>query len=63
MKTGAGPEMAFLAGCDLLLFAYGGARALAARDALARAVEDGRISEERLDASLDRITAFRKSLV
>lgn len=63
MKTGAGPEMAFLAGCDLLLFAYGGSQALTARDSLVRAVEDGRISDERLDASLDRITALRKSLV
>jgi beta-N-acetylhexosaminidase len=62
MKTGAGPEMAFLAGCDLLLFAFGGAQVLAARDALARAVEDGRISEERLDASIGRITALRSQL-
>jgi len=62
MKTGAGPEMAFLAGCDLLLFAFGGSQALVARDALAKAVEDGRISEERLDASIARITALRKSL-
>ena len=62
MKTGAGPEMAFLAGCDLLLFAYGGAQALAARDALVKAVEDGRISEERLDASVERISALRREL-
>ncbi|MBN1504177.1 MAG: glycoside hydrolase family 3 protein [Candidatus Eisenbacteria bacterium] len=62
MKTGTGPEMAFLAGCDLLLFAYGGRPALMARDALVRAVEEGRIPEERLDASVARITMLRESL-
>ena len=63
MKTGAGPEMAFVAGCDLLLFAQGGPQTLRARDALAKAVEDRRISEERLDASIARITTLRSSLV
>jgi beta-N-acetylhexosaminidase len=62
MKTGAGPEMAFLAGCDLLLFAHGGPQVLAARDSLAGAVEGGRIPEERLDASIARITKLRSSL-
>ncbi len=62
MRAGTGPEMAILAGCDLLLFAHGGPAVLEARNALVRAVKDGRITEERLQDSLTRISRLRAGL-
>ncbi|MBI2881990.1 MAG: beta-N-acetylhexosaminidase [Candidatus Tectomicrobia bacterium] len=50
------------AGCDLLLFCHRADRQAAARDALAEAVQSGRIAEERLRESSERIRRVRESL-
>ncbi|MCX5800122.1 MAG: glycoside hydrolase family 3 protein [Candidatus Eisenbacteria bacterium] len=61
--TGAGPEDAILAGCDLLLFAHGREPVHKARKALMRAVKEGRLSEARVDESLQRVLSLRASLI
>ena len=63
MATGAGPEDAIQAGCDLLLFAHGREPVHKARRALMKAVKEGRLSETRVDESLRRILAMRMSLI
>ena len=63
MATGAGPEEAIQAGCDLLLFAHGREPVHKARKALMKAVKEGRLSETRVDESLRRVLALRTSLV
>ena len=50
---------AFCAGADLILVCHSPHKALAAHEALAKAVEAGRISRERLAESQQRIQQFR----
>ncbi|MFQ5692289.1 MAG: glycoside hydrolase family 3 N-terminal domain-containing protein, partial [Nitrospinota bacterium] len=59
---GEAAVLAVEAGCDLLLFCHAADRQRAARDALEAAVRSGRLSEERLRASAERIGRIRKGL-
>ena len=68
MEMGAIAEMssfgeavveAFQAGADMLLVCHTAEKALAAQEALAKAVESGRVSSERLLQSQQRIQQFR----
>ena len=61
MGKGVGPEEALKAGCDLLLFARGGEAALRAREAVVKAVDNGKLSETGIDESLRRVLALRMS--
>lgn len=58
-----GPEKAaveaFLAGADVLLYAMDSKMGEAARDAVLKAVESGKISEDRFQQSLDRVLRLR----
>lgn len=51
--------LAVNAGCDCLLICHGSDNLTAARDALLEAVEEGRISQERLDESVYRILRLK----
>jgi len=53
---------AVAAGADLVLFSHTVELARAARDALAVAIADGTLPEQRVRESLDRITALRRRL-
>lgn len=57
---GEAAVMAVEAGCDLLLVCHEADNLTAARDALLSAVETGRISMERLDASVYRILSLKQ---
>jgi len=63
MATGAGPEDAIKAGCDLLLFAHGREPVHKARKALMKAVKEGRLAEAKVDEALRRVLALRMTLV
>lgn len=54
--------MALSAGCDMLAICADRGRIREGYDAVRNAVADGRISEERIDVSLRRITALKASL-
>ncbi len=56
---GEAAVQAFLAGADMLLVCHTPAKQQAVRDALLAAVQSGRISEERLTQSLQRILALK----
>lgn len=56
---GEAAVLALEAGCDLLLVCHGSAPLTAAREGLLEAVENGRISEARLDESVYRILALK----
>ena len=58
--TGEAAVMALEAGCDLLLVCHEADNLTAARDALLSAVEEGRVSMERLDESVYRILALKE---
>lgn len=56
---GEAAVLAVEAGCDLLLVCHGSDNLTAARDALLHAVQSGRLTEERLDASVYRILSLK----
>ena len=58
--TGEAAVMALEAGCDLLLVCHEADNLTAAREALLSAVEEGRLSMERLDESVYRILALKE---
>lgn len=58
--TGEAAVMALEAGCDLLLVCHEADNLTAARDALLSAVEEDRVSMERLDESVYRILALKE---
>jgi beta-N-acetylhexosaminidase len=49
----------FVAGCDVLLICKDQDRVMAAMQAMERAVQDGRITQERLEQSLGRVTRLK----
>ena len=57
---GEASVQAFLAGADLLLICRDRARAVAAMDAIRKAVEEGTISKDRLDTSVRRIVQLKQ---
>ena len=57
---GEGAVMAVEAGCDMLTFSHTLASAAEAVEALYAAVESGRITEERIDASYNRIMRLKE---
>jgi beta-N-acetylhexosaminidase len=48
-----------VAGCDVLLICKDQDRVMAAMQAMERAVQDGRITQERLEQSLGRVTRLK----
>ncbi|WP_235680362.1 glycoside hydrolase family 3 protein [Paenibacillus albicereus] len=59
---GEGSVRAIEAGADLVLISHNIDKQLAGLDAVVRAVEEGRLSEERLEQSLDRILSLKEKL-
>lgn len=60
ISAGAIAVRAVEAGCDLLLFCHTAQKAIEARDAVEKALKNGRLAPERVENALERVAAWKE---